>query len=169
MSEEIWPAAVASLIAWEGGLADDPADPGGLTKFGISQRSYPELDIRNLTEAEAEAIYRRDWWELHGLAELPDPIGAKLLNAGVNTGMAEAVRCLQRALSAQRTRIAIDGVLGPQTRAAAGADPDPAALVAETGEELAHYYERLAEEHPALGRFLAGWRRRARASGLDRP
>ena len=50
------------LMGHEGGLVDHPNDPGGLTKFGISQRSYPNIDIRKLTREDSKAIYRRDFW-----------------------------------------------------------------------------------------------------------
>ena len=50
------------LIGEEGGYVNDPADPGGETKFGISKRAYPQLDIKSLTLDQAKAIYRRDYW-----------------------------------------------------------------------------------------------------------
>ena len=46
----------------EGGYVNNPADPGGMTKYGISKRSYPNLDIANLTIDQAKAIYERDFW-----------------------------------------------------------------------------------------------------------
>ena len=49
------------ILGHEGGLSDNPKDPGGLTKWGISQRSYPHLDIRNLKVEEAVEIYKRDF------------------------------------------------------------------------------------------------------------
>ena len=53
---------IAHVLAAEGGLVNDPKDPGGVTKFGISQRSYPALDIRALTLDDAKTIYQRDYW-----------------------------------------------------------------------------------------------------------
>ena len=50
------------VLCEEGGLSNHPKDPGGLTQFGISQRSYPKLDIRRLTVDAAKAIYQRDFW-----------------------------------------------------------------------------------------------------------
>ena len=55
--------AVARLLGDEGGYVDNPADPGGETKFGITKREYPQVDIAALTRAEAIAIYFRDWWQ----------------------------------------------------------------------------------------------------------
>jgi lysozyme family protein len=50
------------LIGHEGGYVNHPGDPGGETKFGISKRAYPALDIKALTLGQAKAIYRRDYW-----------------------------------------------------------------------------------------------------------
>ena len=54
--------AFEALMAHEGGYANDPRDPGGETKYGISKRAYPAVDIRNLTLEAAKAIYKRDYW-----------------------------------------------------------------------------------------------------------
>ena len=49
--------AIPRVITNEGGYVNDPDDPGGETKYGISKRSYPALDIKNLTVEQATAIY----------------------------------------------------------------------------------------------------------------
>lgn len=51
------------VLRWEGGYANDPRDPGGETKYGISKRSHPELDIKNLTKEQALEIYREEYWD----------------------------------------------------------------------------------------------------------
>lgn len=50
------------LLLVEGGYVNDPNDPGGETKFGISKRSYPHLDIKNLTEDDAKKIFIEDFF-----------------------------------------------------------------------------------------------------------
>jgi lysozyme family protein len=105
--------AVANVLKNEGGLVDNPNDPGGLTNFGISQRAYPSLDIRNLTSLQAMALYHKDYWTpIHG-DELPDPVSFALLDYAANSGVHGAIAGLQRALG-----LAPDGVMGPQTIAA---------------------------------------------------
>lgn len=47
---------------YEGGYSNDLRDPGGETKYGISKRSYPHLDIKTLTRAQVKPIYRADFW-----------------------------------------------------------------------------------------------------------
>ena len=105
--------AVANVLKNEGGLVDNPSDPGGLTNFGISQRAYPNLDIRNLTSLQAMALYHKDYWTpIHG-DELPDAVSFALLDWAVNSGVSEAIKELQRVLS-----LTMDGVMGSQTIAA---------------------------------------------------
>ena len=49
----------------------DSRDPGGETKFGISKRAHPDLDIANLTRDQAGAVYRRDYWDRLRCFDLP--------------------------------------------------------------------------------------------------
>ena len=60
------------LISNEGGYVNNPADPGGETNWGISKRSYPDVDIANLTREGAKAIYLRDFWQ-RGQMDQYDP------------------------------------------------------------------------------------------------
>ena len=102
------------ILAEEGGLSAHPADPGGLTHYGISQRSYPTLDIAALTLADAQALYRRDYWQpLHG-DQLPSGLDVLLLDCAINQGGITAIQLLQQAL-----RIQDDGLIGPETLNAA--------------------------------------------------
>jgi lysozyme family protein len=158
-------SAAARVLSNEGGFTDDPADRGGATKFGISQRQYPELNIAELSREEAIAIYYRDWWRRFDYEELPAAIGAKVLDLAVNVGPAQAARCLQRALRACGIGVEEDGVLGPGTRVAARG-VDVRALIAALRSEAAGHYRLIASTRHA-GRanetagFLKGWLRRA--------
>jgi lysozyme family protein len=98
------------LIAREGGLVDDPDDPGGLTKYGISQRSYPDLDIRNLTAPVAATIYYTDYYLKAGLYKIPLAHAEPVLDMCVNAGIGPAVKLAQKAANTQA-----DGVIGPST------------------------------------------------------
>lgn len=88
--------AIGFVLRWEGGLADHEADPGGLTNFGISQRSYPDLDIRNLTREQAIEIYRRDYWQASGADKLPWPLALIHLDSAVNAGVGKAQQWLRK-------------------------------------------------------------------------
>lgn len=100
------------LISHEGGYVNDSRDPGGETKFGISKRAYPQVDIKALTLDAAKAIYKRDYWDRAQCDKLPPALAYLLFDAAVNSGIGQAIRFLQRALN-----LADDGVLGPLTLA----------------------------------------------------
>jgi lysozyme family protein len=157
--------AAERVLGDEGGYVDNPADPGGETKFGICKRDYPDLDIAALTREQAISIYYRDWWQRYGYADLPGPIAVKLLDLAVNIGPGHAGRCLQRALRACGRRMIDDGVVGPVTTAAARA-ANQVALLAALRSEAAGYYRTLAALDRGRGadgdrEFLQGWLNRA--------
>jgi lysozyme family protein len=144
--------ALALLLRHEGGYGNDPNDPGGETKFGISKRAYPSLDIRALTEAEAAAIYRRDYWDALRCDALPPALAVCLFDCAVNQGEGAAVRLLQRALGAKE-----DGVLGPATlRLGQAAQPS------QIDDFMARRAKRYAE-HPRVSIYGLGWFRRLMA------
>lgn len=97
----------------EGGskITNDPKDKGGLTKYGISQKAYPNLDIRNLSEAQAIAIYKRDYWDkIRGDEIKSYKVAYTLFNQAVNRGVAPTIRNAQAVLG-----VAQDGKFGPLT------------------------------------------------------
>ncbi|HEY1506235.1 MAG TPA: glycosyl hydrolase 108 family protein [Stellaceae bacterium] len=177
MSDDGFAVALAIVLAHEGGYQAMPDDPGNWTqgkigagelkgtKFGLSAATYPHLDIAALSEADAAAIYRRDWWDRFGLGRLPAPLAAKIFDAAVNIGIDGAVRALQRALraadgSTRAAGVEEDGRLGPKTIAAACALAADAVLPA-LREALAGYYRVIVAKNPAQARFLNGWLVRA--------
>lgn len=111
--------AFDKLIGHEGGYVNDPRDPGGETKYGISKRAYPNVDIKNLTLDQAKQIYKRDYWDkCHG-DNLPDNMRFGMFDVAVNSGITTAVKLLQRAVGTKD-----DGIWGPKTAAAVNAiDP----------------------------------------------
>jgi lysozyme family protein len=101
------------LMATEGGLVNNRADPGGLTKYGLSQRSYPSLNIAALTLDEARQVYLVDFWNRIQADTLFDGVAFQLFDFAVNSGIDTAVRYLQRAVG-----VADDGHWGPHSQAA---------------------------------------------------
>ena len=154
---------IGFVLAHEGGYVNDPQDPGGETKYGISKRSYPHLDIANLTREEAIAIYRRDWWERYRIGEIEDvAIASKVLDLFVNVGPIQGAIIVQRALHAcGRRDVEIDGIIGSRTLAAINSVRPRAALLAAIKAEAAAYYRFLVERRPELRRFEQGWITRA--------
>ena len=101
------------LIGHEGGYVNDVNDRGGETRYGISKRAYPHIDIANLTLAQAKAIYRNDYWDKAKCSSLPPDLALLVFDAAVNNGVGAAIRWLQRAAN-----VTADGIIGPKTIAA---------------------------------------------------
>lgn len=89
--------AVAGLLKTEGGYANDPKDRGGETKYGISKKAYPNLDIPSLSVDDAKAIYRKDYWDVIGAGKLPAGLREAAFDAAVNQGPGWTKRALARA------------------------------------------------------------------------
>jgi lysozyme family protein len=109
---------IGVIVGFEGGLVNNADDPGGITKFGISKRSYPKLDIANLTVAQAQAIYYKDYWIPSNAGHLPNQLDLYVFDAAVNQGVREAIIMLQAAAGMSPAQQ--DGVAGPLTLLAGG-------------------------------------------------
>lgn len=145
------------LINHEGGYVFNPHDPGGETKFGISKRSYPHLDIHSLTLADAKTIYRRDFWDRAQCDKLHPDIAFDLFDGAVNSGIGQAIRWLQRAVG-----VADDGVVGPLTLASINRENDTSAIRARYSGHRLDFMTRLS----TWDVFGKGWARRI-ASNLQ--
>lgn len=145
--------AITIVIRNEGGYVNNPADPGGETKYGISKRSYPSVDIKNLTVDQAEDIYRRDFWIFGGIVE--QSIANKLFDMYVNEKHS-AIHVLQSVLG-----IAADGVYGKMTEAAVNAVKDVTNFLSNYRAALAQHYRDIVQAKPSDAVFLNGWLRRA--------
>ena len=100
------------VIGHEGNYVNDPNDPGGETKYGISKRSYPKEDIKHLTLDRAKVIYFTDFWNKIP-PEVPEKLRFHVFDFAVNSGVAVSISYLQKLLG-----IADDGIVGPVTKAA---------------------------------------------------
>lgn len=138
------------LIDHEGGYVNDLKDPGGETKWGISKRSYPHLNIRSLTRGEAKTIYFKDFWLRINADKLPPSVAFQLFDFAVNSGIETAVRYLQRALN-----VADDGVWGPTSQAAADGTSETDMILTLNAERL--IYMTKLKNWPDHGK---GWARR---------
>ena len=84
--------AIKFTLSWEGeGGKASPGDPGGLTKWGISQRAHPSVGVANLTREQAIEIYREDYWDRLGCEGLPAPLDVALFDTAVNVGVNRAL------------------------------------------------------------------------------
>ncbi len=78
------------IFKWEGGYSNDPADPGGETKYGISKRAHPDVDIKNLTVEDAKSIYLNEYWMVLDCDNLDWPMDLVVMDVGVNMGPGRA-------------------------------------------------------------------------------
>lgn len=88
-------AALKFTLKWEGGYVNDPKDPGGETKWGISKRAYPNLDIANLTPQQAADIYARDYWDASGCDLFTYPTNVVVFDSAVNCGVLRVRKWVQ--------------------------------------------------------------------------
>lgn len=112
--------AIAVILKWEGGFVDDPEDPGKATRFGISKRAHPDVDIASLTLNQAKQIYLEQYWMPVRARELPAILRLPVFDTAVNMGVGTAVKLLQRA-----AYVVVDGQIGPKTIEACERYPGP--------------------------------------------
>lgn len=157
---------IEGIVQREGGFVNNPNDNGGPTKYGItiatlaSWRGVPVSveDVRNLTVAEAAAIYEKRYILDPGLENVKDPALRELLvDFGVLSGPKRAVAGLQKALGFSDADC--DGQFGPKSRAALAADTNPVALFYKVKcERLEQLLRILSNASQAV--FANGWANR---------
>lgn len=170
------------IVAREGGYVDDPDDPGGATKHGVTLGTLKHLgrdlngdgridkaDVQAMTPERAADIFLEHYFRGPRIAELPEALQPTVFDMYVNAG-AQAVRILQRLLVLMGESIAVDGAIGPQTVAACMRAHESAGplLVDAYGIERRNYYYALADRRAPLRKFArrrdggkGGWIRRA--------
>lgn len=155
--------ALPFVLEMEGGFVDHPADPGGATNCGVTQATYdrwrqsqgaPARTVREITPAEVQAIYHRDYWLAGKCDGLPWPVSLCHFDACVNHGVRAATKLLQRAAG-----VADDGVHGPRTQAAIEAAGLTTLYARWYAARLRLYYD-ICQGRPASRTFLLGWVRR---------
>jgi lysozyme family protein len=145
--------AIPTVLENEGGYVNDPKDPGGETNFGISKKSYPNVDIKGLTAVSAGVIYKRDFWRFDGIQN--QSVATKIMDMYV-LAKHNAIKVLQELLGTVP-----DGAYGPSTERFVNLE-DPAHLLANYRIAMVQYYINVAEKNPDEAKFLKGWLKRAR-------
>ncbi|MGH1369248.1 MAG: holin-associated N-acetylmuramidase [Maritimibacter sp.] len=155
------------IVAREGGYVDDPSDPGGATKFGVTIHTMRRLgldldrdgkvtreDVKRLSRSDARDIFIKHYFEAPGIAALPEQLQASVFDMYVNAG-SNAVRLLQRMLVKMGFPVTVDGAIGPQTAraAAAAAAQAPGHIGDAYGIERRNYYYRLADKRAASRKY----------------
>jgi lysozyme family protein len=150
--------AVTATITREGGdaITRDRHDPGGTTRWGISQRAFPDVDVAELTRTEAEAIYRSHYWEpVQGNGIRSQPVAEALFDTAVNMGVDRGVKIAQQVLG-----VSMDGDVGPVTLKALNR-ADAHRFLTRFALEKVRYYALICTARTPLKRYLLGWVNRA--------
>lgn len=148
---------IDDIVAREGGYSNDPADAGGRTDKGISEKANPEAWADGVvTDAEAREIYERKYVKGPGFDQIRDrQLRAQLTDFGVNSGPMIAIMKLQEIL-----HVKVDGILGPQTLTIANslhADDINTSLVAMRVRMIG----KIVTKNPSQLKWLNGWLDRA--------
>ena len=162
MASDRFNNAIQVVLGHEGGYVNDPSDTGGETKWGVSKRSYPNLDVKNLTREQAIVIYKRDWWDRYGYEGLPEGIGGKVFDMAVNMGPKTATIILQNALRELGYKLIVDGIMGRATIAASGTSNKEHLLDKLRLLSVKKYVE-IVKDDANKAKFLMGWLTRALA------
>ncbi|MCX7924147.1 MAG: N-acetylmuramidase [Clostridia bacterium] len=154
--------AFKRTLGYEGGLSNDKYDAGGLTKYGISQRSYPNLDIKNLTLDQAKAIYKKNYWDACHCGEINDKkVAMQVFDIAINSGCGGAGKLVQKTLNAMAPHSVVeDGSIGPKTIEAinkVNSKQYNNNLVAARIQ----FYNAICQRNPTQNKFLKGWTNRA--------
>jgi lysozyme family protein len=175
-------AIAKAIVDREGGFVNDPDDPGGATKFGVTIGTMRRLgidltgdgqvsvaDVRRLTREKAVEIYVEHYFRRPRIDQLPEPVQPSVFDMYVNAG-GNAVKILQRLLIEMGHDLEADGAVGPQTIRAAveAAEAAPGLLADAYGIARRNYYYALGDERPASRKYArrkdggkGGWITRA--------
>lgn len=153
--------AIEFVLKNEGLYSNDIDDAGGETKFGISKRSYPKLDIKNLSVHKAKEIYKRDFWENQRYKNIKNhELAIKIFDLAVNVGTSRANKLVQRALRSVKKKIEENGILDDATICLIN-ESDATDLLSALKSEAAGYYRLIVSTKPHRAKFLKGWLNRA--------
>lgn len=138
--------AVDIVLKHEGGYVWNPKDPGGETKYGISKRSYPNVDIKNLTIPQAKDIYYKDFWVKCGFDKIEsDRIAFRLFDLGVNVGCGGIAKIARRGLRRVGYNVSETGSLSVEIIKVINSHPDQIGLYDAMVSEGEKYYKSLSK------------------------
>jgi len=129
--------SVSFTLNHEGGYVNDPKDPGGETKYGISKKAYPSLNIKGLTLDKAKEIYHADYWDIMGCDDYEWPLCLIVFDTAVNLGFSRTSKLLDKIQGTNPKQNALDLI-----------------------KLRKQYYNNLITKRPSLSKFLKGWMNR---------
>ena len=163
---------IDDILRREGGYVDHPADRGGPTKFGITQKTlsayvgYNVLakEVQNLSESVARDIYERNYYILPRIDRLPESIQPFIFDCAVNHGPRRAIKFVQSVCNqaGYQPPLSVDGAMGPNTsKGATWASNAMGELFYKALlEERRNFYRTIVAANPSQKVFLNGWMNR---------
>ena len=147
--------ALKKMLKNEGCYSDNPSDSGGKTKYGISKKSYPNLNIKKLTESQAKKIYKKDYWDRLKLDNINNlNIASSIFDFAVNVGNNRATKIVQKIVKTK-----VDGIIGKKTIRAINSYDSLLLDLYFTLEKIRFYIE-LVEKNRKNYTFILGWLKR---------
>lgn len=151
---------VKITLGFEGGTNADPVDRGGLTKFGVNEKQYPDVRRPDFDVHDALAIYFKDYWIKSGCNEMPYPLSMVVFDCAVNCGQPSAIKWVQETLKLIGNNIVIDGKMGIATETAILTVGQYRLIAGIMGCRLRRYVD-LIGKYPAQIKYYKGWTDRA--------
>ena len=134
--------SIERTLSFEGGYVNDPVDPGGETKFGISKRAFPDIDIKSLTKPDAIKIYRKEYWDKLDDILAPTKVKWKVFDMAVNMGV-DTAKAIWVTVKDRDEDWTTDRLLH------------------ELSSTQMKYYVKIIKRNPVLVKYLSGWTNRA--------
>lgn len=156
--KENFNAALQHMLRHEGGYANHPKDPGGMTNLGVTARTWEdwighapsEKEMRELTPEKVAPLYKRKYWDAIRGDDLPSGVDYCVFDCAVNSGPGRAAKMLQEVVGVKP-----DGGIGPLTLAAVKA-VDPVVLINKYADKRLAFWQSLS----TFDTFGKGWTRR---------
>ena len=149
-----------TILQQEGGYSNNPADLGGATNYGITQRTYdayrrakglPLQPVNFILQSEVNDIYYSEYWQGASCDSLPPPVDLVVFDMAVNSGPSASIKLLQQTLN-----VTADGYLGPATIGAVQ-QCDPTSLAYDFEQAHKAFYKDIVARNPSQAIFLNGW------------
>lgn len=152
-SDPVFEKSMNTIFRAEGGYVNDPFDSGGETKYGVSKNNNPDIDVKNITRADAENIAYDRYYKKYGIDKLPDGIRGEVFQVGWACGPRVAIKQLQSVLGVPKT-----GVVDYTTiDAAQNYSSDLRNSYLSVHRD---YLIGITKQNPTQQRFLNGWMNR---------
>jgi|SRR5210317_928130 len=166
--------AIEVVLKHEGGFVDDPDDPGGTTKYGVSLRwlksadididgngAIDSLDVKGLTLEKAKKLYKDRWWIPHAYGDIQKKrIAIKVFDTAINMGSNRANKILQRSLTISGYPTKVDGIIGHRTLHSVEEANENLVLGAFRALQWC-FYQELVRRKPVMAKYEKGWTKRA--------